>query len=191
LPIRHDISGGYIVISYSDGIRNHFVRLHVAPYSINTPYAYSTPRGLQELHPQETAVNFMTQFMKFFLPSWSTSSYTLFFNNGNDTFLNLGTFGFTPIVGNSTLTPISPADQNTWSFRASDSARVKFAHLSAENVSYIRVTDPNYSAKVTAITGYMLNSTNMIVSVTNKFTSAFISLTYTFNRRLRRRYGLQ
>jgi len=101
-----DLSGGYLICSYTNGVRTHRTRIHVLPFSASTG-AYTTPPS-GEANISNTFASFAANFMKNYTNSWTMTLLSVFQNQSGsivEVFPNIAPAGVvgTSASANSTL----------------------------------------------------------------------------------------
>ena len=125
-----DLSGGYFVAEYSNGVYTHRKRLHVLPFNPSTLLYISAPGS--EAGVGATATAFFNEWKVFYTSAWTISLLSVWQNVGGGVFAPCIPPVVAPVAGtNGGLESVSPAGTKRW-FSASAIDWVSLLHDTAD-----------------------------------------------------------
>lgn len=184
--------GGFVVISYTNGVRTHRVRFHVAPFDPATG-VYTTPQG-SEANVGTTVTNLMNYLKAFFTPAWTFSwSAQYHYNFGAPQEIVI-TQLVANVVGTSGAgeAPINYAFL-AWNFRSTLLGRARFFTFEVAGLvaGHAGTTPAGASGSTGTFVTYLCGPNTGVVAHDGGRFSSPCRNTSGFNKKLRRKAGDQ
>lgn len=202
VPPPPDLSGGYVVLKYTNGTDTHRQRLHVRAFTQGTGgssnvYTYTTPNsGTSPETTVDASVAAYLQFVKVFYNStWTWTLDSLFKRTGTAVFVQqfpIPTVSAVAGTGTVEVTGLQRATEMIFNMRTSGGRRNRyvFVAVSQQNPAIPNYVNANPSGNDSEkLIAYVTGNATGIVCHDNTLPVAPSHRTFPYNRRLRRHYG--
>ncbi len=191
-----DLSGGFLILQYTNGTRLHKMRVHLAPFNPGggTTVPYVTPTT-GEHSINDTFFALATLLAPYFPNTWSISGAALYqmVSGSPVEVFPVPTSG--AVVGTSAGAEASgeaPAAEMIFNFKTELGNRARLVIIGsnawAPNSPAIITTSSGGTAHDQALVAYLTGTNTEIVGHDGTKFSGNAHLTYPFNRRLRKHY---
>lgn len=192
-----DNSGGYMIVTWSNGTDSHRQRLHLRPFDNTATFSPAPPGPSATVMAEFTAL--YTKMAPQYFTQWTAILTSIFKNNGDGTFTEL--FGWTPpapIAGTaagSTANDQSRAAMNILNFKDGFGGRARLNIIAqgpvVSTVPQVVSGAPAGSA-LQQLVDYLTNQSPVksnVVSHGGHALASPVHETFCVNKRLRRHYG--
>lgn len=195
-----DLSGGYVVLSYSNGTDTHRQRFHLRAFTQGegtNVYTYTTPNsgGSPETTVDATLAAYLEFVKVFYNSTWTWRLDSLWKRTGaNDFTQQFPVPTLAPVAGTGTVevTGIQRCQETILNFRTAAGRRMRMVYVAEQQnevttpVFYGANSSGNNTEKLIA---YLVGNVTGIVAHDNSQPVAPAHITFPYNRRLRRHYG--
>lgn len=193
-----DLSGGFILIKYTNGTVSHRMRFHVAPFNADATGSYVTVAGGQEASVQATATNIMNRLKPDFNTAWTMSLDAVFQNVSGTPIENFTVTAPATVAGTSASAAGPTESFRSYNFRTGGGHRMRFFRFQEAAWAYGPASTV-VGADTTSIPQLVLYlsggsptgtpTTTQIVGHDGTRVTNSAHLTFGENKRLRRRVG--